>query len=150
MEPEAPVEEAPEALLEVRRRVREAESRGLDAVIGVRARRADSLFRRLLSLGYASLLRLFLDLPYRDVDSSTLYRGDALRAILPELRSDSAAIAAEILWRLRAREGKIGEVEIPHRPRSAGRAKGVNWIDAFGVPRNLLVLLWLRLSSSHP
>ena len=53
MEPEAPAEEAPEALLEVRRRVREAEGRGVDvaeskrllvsALLAFRARKLDEM-----------------------------------------------------------------------------------------------------------
>jgi glycosyltransferase involved in cell wall biosynthesis len=117
-----------------------AEREGLDAVVGVRARRADSLFRRWISWTYSGLIRILLGVSCRDVDSSTLYRRERLQAVLPELKSDSAAIAAELLWRIQGKGGRIGELEIPHRPRTSGRAKGVNWKDALGVPRNLMAL----------
>ena len=121
-----------------------AELRNLDVVIGVRARRADSFFRRIVSGGYRLILKVFLGMPWRDVDSSTLYRREILQAALPEIRSDSAAIAAELLLRIAAKGGKIGEVEIAHRPRTTGRAKGINFKDTLTVPRNLFRLNRLR------
>ena len=120
---------------------------GFDVVIGVRARRADSLFRRIVSGGYRLTLKLLLGLPWRDVDSSTLYRREVLQAVLPEVRSDSAAIAAELLMRIAEKGGRIGEVEIAHRPRTTGRAKGINLKDALTVPRNLYRLSPLRVTS---
>ena len=117
-----------------------AEKEGLDAVVGVRASRADPLIRRWISRTYSVLIRILLGVSCRDVDSSTLYRRERLQAVLPELRSDSACLAVEILWRLLGKGGRVGELEIPHRPRTTGRAKGVNWKDALGVPRNLILL----------
>lgn len=114
--------------------------RDCDLVVGVRARRADAFFRRVISRVYAGMLRLLLGISSRDVDSATLYRRERLQAVLPRLRSDSACLAAEILWRMKAGGATLGEVEIPHRPRTSGRAKGVNWKDALGVPRNLISL----------
>lgn len=122
----------------------EAESRGLDAVVGVRARRADPAHRRWISRCYALLLRALLGLDCRDADSATLYRRDRLQAVLPSVASSSACIAAEILWRLTQSGGRFGEVPIPHLPRTTGRAKGVNRADALGVPRHLLALAWRR------
>ena len=127
--------------------IQTAEFRGLDVVIGVRARRADSFFRRIVSGGYRLVLNAFLGMPWRDVDSSTLYRREVLQAVLPEVKSDSAAIAAELLLRITAKGGKIGEVEIAHRPRTTGRAKGINLKDALTVPRNLYRLSPLRVTS---
>ncbi len=122
-----------------------AKAGGLDAVVGVRTPRADPFLRRILSGGYAFLLRLLLGLKCRDVDSATLYRREPLQAVLPGVGSKSAAIAAEILLRMKASGGKSGEVEIPHLPRTSGKAKGVNLKDALGVPRNLFLLACLRL-----
>ena len=126
--------------------VQTAEFRNLDAVVGVRARRKDPLFRRLVSRFYARLLSLLVGLSCRDVDSSTLYRRAALQAVLPALRSDSAMIAAEILWRIQQGGGRVGEAEIAHRARTSGRAKGINLKDALRVPVNLMMLARLRKS----
>lgn len=130
--------------------IREAEEKGLDVVVGVRARRMDAWHRRAIAAAYARLLRLLFGLPCRDVDSSTLYRGERLGQILPAVHSDSAAIAAEILLRMKRDGARIGEAEIPHRPRTSGRAKGVNWKDALGVPRNLARLALGRRGPDNP
>ncbi len=124
--------------------IAKAEGEGLDAVVGVRAHRADPLVRRWISWTYSGLIRMLLGVSCRDVDSSTLYRREKLQAVLPELKSDSACLAVEILWRMLGKGGRVGELEIPHRPRTTGRAKGVNWKDALGTPRNLLSLLFSR------
>lgn len=127
-------------------------AKGTDVVVAVRARRADPLPRRLISRLYAGMLKGILGISCRDVDSTTLYRREPLQSVLPEVRSESAAIAAEILWRMTRNGASFGEVEIPHRPRTTGRAKGLNWKDALGVPRNLL-RLWLtpdRRTGSSP
>lgn len=121
---------------------------GTDIVVGVRARRADPLFRRLISRAYALGLRLLLGIRCRDADSATLYRREPLQRALGALRSDSACLAAELLWRMTRAGATLSEVEIPHLPRASGRAKGVNLKDALGVPRNLLSLAVSRLSGS--
>jgi len=72
---------------------------------------------------YSAGLRLIFRLPVRDVDSVKLYRGSAQRSL--RIRSQSNFFEAEMPIALCRRGDVVREVDIEHRPRIAGRAKGV-------------------------
>ena len=72
---------------------------------------------------YSAGLRLIFRLPVRDVDSVKLYRALAQRSL--RIRSESNFFEAEMLIALCRRGDVVREVDIEHRPRIAGRAKGV-------------------------
>lgn len=97
-------------------------------VVGRRLPRRDPGSRVLIAQLYSALLRSLFRLPVKDIDSVKLYRAADLRTT--SVRSSSNFFEAEILIALHRRGVTIREVVIPHRPRVAGRAKGVTPRDA--------------------
>jgi glycosyltransferase involved in cell wall biosynthesis len=96
---------------------------GAALVVGRRIPRRDPTSRVLIAQLYSALLWALFRLPVRDVDSVKLYRADELRRTVT--RSESNFFEAEILIGLCRRGATVREIVIPHRPRVAGRAKGV-------------------------
>lgn len=111
-----------------------------DVIVTVRRRREDHWFRLFLTRGYNALVRALFGLPYRDIDSSTLYRRAAVTPLLAQIGSDSALIALELLFRSRRAGARIAEIEIEHFPRTRGKARGVNLKDLVRVPLDLVKL----------
>ena len=89
----------------------------------------------LIAQVYSVMLRWLFRLPVRDIDSVKLYRADELRAVPP--RSASNFFEAEILIGLCSRGRTVREIDIPHRPRIAGAAKGVTPADALLALRDV-------------
>lgn len=114
---------------------------GAALVVGARRPRRDPRTRILVAELYSAGLRLLFRLPVRDVDSVKLYRSAALRAAAP--RSTTNFMEAEILITLHRRGAVIREVPIEHRPRIAGRARGVTPASA---ARAIIDLLLFTLS----
>lgn len=97
---------------------------GVSAVVGRRFPRRDPFARGLIAYAYSRLLRVVFDVDLRDFDGVKLYRTDQLRTRAP--RSTSVFFEAELLISL-SRDGLgVREVDVPHRPRRGGRAKGVS------------------------
>lgn len=96
---------------------------GAALVVGDRRPRRDPRSRVLVAELYSAGLRALFRLPVRDVDSVKLYRAVDLRGSAP--RSTTNFMEAEILITLHRRGAVIREVPIEHRPRIAGRARGV-------------------------
>ncbi|MEB3286711.1 MAG: glycosyltransferase family 2 protein [Vampirovibrionales bacterium] len=111
---------------------------GFDVVYSWRVNRQDPTHRLWLSKCYNILTRVFFGIPVNDVDSSSLLTERAVETILPNIRSDSAFISVEILLEAKRQGLKIGEVQISHRPRTTGVAKGINLKDACFVPLNFM------------
>lgn len=103
---------------------------GAALVVGRRIPRRDPASRILIAQLYSAFLRALYRLPVHDIDSVKLYRTDELRRT--RTRSESNFLEAEILIGLCRRGAVMREVRIPHRPRIAGRAKGV-------TPKNALL-----------
>ncbi|HET8569895.1 MAG TPA: hypothetical protein VFM93_13025 [Candidatus Limnocylindria bacterium] len=74
-------------------------------------------------------------LPVHDIDSVKLYDAAAFRAT--PIESDTDFYQAEVLIELRRRGATLREVDVPHRPRIAGRALGVTPLSAFRSIRDL-------------
>lgn len=121
--------QVPAKALAVMWKVRE----GAGLVVGRRVPRRDPTSRVLIAQLYSALLRAVFRLPVRDIDSVKLYRADELRRA--PIRSSSNFFEAEILIALCRRGTTVREVVIPHRPRIAGRAKGV-------TPRSAALAAW--------
>ena len=102
-------------------------------VVGRRVPRRDPLSRVLIAELYSSVLRFIFRLPIKDIDSVKLYRGDDLRSL--SVRSRSNFFEAEMLITLCRRQRSVREVDIEHRPRIAGVAKGV-------TPANAALAMW--------
>jgi glycosyltransferase involved in cell wall biosynthesis len=96
---------------------------GAALVVGRRRPRRDPRSRILVAELYSVGLRWLFRLPVHDIDSVKLYRAADLRSVVP--RSSSNFMEAEILISLHRAGRPIREVRIEHRPRIAGRAKGV-------------------------
>ena len=96
--------------------------RRLDLVIGYRIKRADPMVRTVYANLYRLANRIFFGLSVRDVDCACkLFRRSALEGIAVE--SGGAFFSAELLIKLRASGRRIGEVGVPHYPRTEiGRA----------------------------
>lgn len=106
---------------------------GQALVVGRRVPRRDPRTRVLVAQLYSAVLRLVFRLPVRDVDSVKLYRASELRSV--DVRSRSDFFEAEILISLTRRGRPVREVVVEHRPRVAGRARGV-------TPSSALLAAW--------
>ena len=94
-----------------------------DLVAGYRARRADSILRRLLSGVYRLLIRVSLSIKARDPNCGfKLYRATTLKSL--PLSAMGRFVQVEILVRLQERGSSIQEVSVHHRARHAGRQMG--------------------------
>ena len=110
---------------------------GAALVVGRRVPRRDPLARILMAEVYSAVIRTAFRLPVRDIDSVKLYRAADLRAVA--IRSASNFFEAEILIEIHRAGRVVREVVVEHRPRVAGRAKGV-------TPRGALLAIY-ELSS---
>ncbi len=118
---------------------------GAALVVGRRVPRKDPAARIVLAQVYSTLLGWIFRLPVHDIDSVKLYRSEELRAV-PQ-RSRSNFFEAEILIGLCSRGRTVREIDIPHRPRIAGNAKGVTPADALLALRDVLgftIAWWFR------
>jgi glycosyltransferase involved in cell wall biosynthesis len=116
---------------------------GHDVVYSWRQHREDPPHRLWISGFYNLLVRWLFGIRVHDVDSSELLTGRAVAQILPRLRSNSAFITVEILLEAQRQGLRIGEVIIDHRPRLAGKARGLSFPEVSRVPANFFrVLFW--------
>lgn len=111
-----------------------------DIVASRRMERADNVWRRLLSWANNRVERLVMGVDVHDAHSSMLFNRRALDAVVPLILSRSALIPAELLVRARRQGLRIGEVEIEHRPRIAGRQTGAKFTEIVAVQLDLLRL----------
>jgi glycosyltransferase involved in cell wall biosynthesis len=94
-----------------------------DAVIGRRARRADSLMRRINGRAWTVLMRLLFGVRTSDVDCGFKLLRKSM--VNPEaLRARGAMISTELVARLAGRGARIAEVDVAHLPRVAGEQSG--------------------------
>jgi glycosyltransferase involved in cell wall biosynthesis len=94
-----------------------------DAVIGYRRCRADSWRRRAMGTTWGFLVRLLLGVRVRDPNCAFKLLPRRV-LVAPALRSDGAAISAEVLLRLHEEGARFVELPIDHLPRRHGRASG--------------------------
>jgi glycosyltransferase involved in cell wall biosynthesis len=98
-------------------------ARGTLVTVGFRLRRADPPIRRVYAGVYRLANRIWFSLNVRDVDCALkLFDRSALENI--SIASNGAFFSAELLIKLRAAGVAIGEVGVPHFPRTAGSASG--------------------------
>ncbi len=107
------------------------------AVAGYRASRADYPGRQWLGRMWSLLARSALGVSARDVNCAFKLFPRQVLEVTPSLRSDGAAISAELL-RAIARAGvRLREVPVEHRPRLAGRPTGARPQVAWQALREL-------------
>ncbi|WNG86273.1 glycosyltransferase [Mycobacterium sp. ITM-2016-00317] len=119
----------------------------VDVVLGVRLKRADNVVRRIAGRGWHLISRMVLKYDATDVDCGfKLLHRSAIEAVVPELRSDYAAISPELLARLHRAGTRCVEVPVPHYPRAHGTQSGLqpkvvlrSFRDLYLVRRELAV-----------
>jgi glycosyltransferase involved in cell wall biosynthesis len=122
------------------------EAGAVDVVVGYRIKRADPLVRTLYARAYRLANRIFFGLTVRDVDCACkLFRRGALEGI--KVESGGAFFSAELLIKLRASGRRIGQIGVPHYPRTAGSPTGAKPQVVFRAVRDFW-LLRLRLWAS--
>lgn len=113
---------------------------GAAVVVGRRLPRHDARSRVVVARLYSMVLRTLYRLPVHDIDSVKLYKTSELRSIAIE--SDTDFFQAEVLIALHRSGLTLREVNVPHRPRIAGRAMGVTPASA---ARSIRDLVWFVL-----
>lgn len=98
----------------------EPHRREYDIILGMKSPRKDPKYRIILSKGYNFLLRLFMKVPYRDMDTGfRLIRRDIANEIAPDVKYMSF-FTAEFVVRAHHKGYKILEVPVPHYARKIG------------------------------
>lgn len=98
----------------------EPHRREYDIILGMKAPRKDPFYRIILSKGYNFLLRIFMKVPYRDMDTGfRLIRRDIANEIAPHVKYMSF-FTAEFVVRAHHKGYKILEVPVPHYARKIG------------------------------
>lgn len=115
---------------------------GNDVVYSWRVDRADPPHRVLIGKTYNLIMRTFFGINVHDVDSSSMLTKKAVDVLIDQIDSDSAFITVEILLTAHREGLSVGEVEIEHRPRTSGVAKGVNLKDLSLVPLHFLKMVF--------
>ena len=113
---------------------------GSDIVASRRLKRADNALRRLLARVNNVVERVVMGIDVRDAHSAMLVTRRALDDIVPEVRSRSALIPAELLYRARERGLSITEIDVRHDRRIAGRQTGATIAEIAKVQLDLLRL----------
>lgn len=98
----------------------EPHRREADIILGMKSPRKDPFYRVVLSAGYNFLMRLFLGVPYRDMDTGfRLIRRDVALEIAPRVRHMSF-FTAEFVVRAHHAGYRILEVPVRHYARKIG------------------------------
>ncbi len=98
-----------------------------DAVLGVRAKRADNLKRRLMGRGWHYVSSVMLNYHAQDVDCGfKLFRRKLVLEVLPRLNGEYATISPEIIARAEHGGFTIAESLVEHHPRQLGKQTGSN------------------------
>ena len=117
-----------------------------DVVVGYRLKRADPPIRRWYARVYRLSNRVFFGVRVRDIDCACkLFKREALNPI--RVSSGGAFFTAELLIKLRFEGRRIGEVGVPHYPRTAGSPTGAKPRVVVRAVRDFWSLrfrLWVR------
>jgi glycosyltransferase involved in cell wall biosynthesis len=110
-----------------------------DVVVGLRARRADHLVRKLNGAAWTMLMRVLLGITIRDIDCGfKLFKREFLDSMA--LKARGAMISTELMARLAGRGARVKEVEVTHLPRLAGEQSGANFRVVARAFKELLAL----------
>jgi glycosyltransferase involved in cell wall biosynthesis len=111
-----------------------------DVVASRRVQRADNRWRRFLARANNRLERLIMGLRVNDAHSAMLVNRRTLDEVVPHVRSRSALIPAELMFRARRQGLRITEIDVPHYPRTAGRQTGATISEIVKVQLDMLRL----------
>jgi len=110
----------------------------VDAVSGVRLKRADPVLRSLASALFNFLVRSLYAIPVRDINCGLkIYRRDFITSALPRW-SDTAFFDAETLIKGFSQGKKIIDIPVRHFPRPFGQALGTSTKNIGGALRGLI------------
>lgn len=109
-----------------------------DIVIGYRVNRADSLYRKILAIGYSWLVFLFFGLRLKDVNCGFKL---LKKSVFDEGNITTAGVFyTEVLLKAKKRGFRIKEIPVMHLPRLQGRQTGGTPKVIFGAILDLLRL----------
>lgn len=94
----------------------------VDYVLGIRDKRADNLYRKVISYTYNFIISILTNQKVSDVNSIFIVKSSAIKNI--HLKSKSAFIHAEIFLKLKQKKFNCQEVTIPHLSRKYGKGSG--------------------------
>jgi glycosyltransferase involved in cell wall biosynthesis len=119
-----------------------------DVVVGWRVRRADNLFRRILSRTFFFFYQILFHVPLHDPSCPFIL---IKRGVVEALRSELGDIEG-FWWEFNARAQKHGyslaEVPVKHRFRAAGNTKVYRLTRLPGIAfRNIVALLKIRITT---
>ena len=112
-----------------------------DIVWTNRVPRNDPYFRRIVSFFYNFISKKLFNLIPNDVDSAVMIRNKSFKKINKYLDSKSAFIQVQMGFIASVMNFNQVQVNISHRPRMAGSAKGINLHDVTWVPKELISLV---------
>ena len=113
-----------------------------DMILGYRARRADAWSRKVLTWGYARLMRFLFDLRLVDHDCAfKLFRRSAWEAAQPVRSTDHKIFTVEWLWNTQRRGLRLKELPVHHYPRTTGTATGARPDVIWAMMKALVRLL---------
>jgi glycosyltransferase involved in cell wall biosynthesis len=118
--------------------------RNNDIVWTNRVPRNDPLFRKIVSFFYNLISKKLFNLVPNDVDSAVMIRNESYKKLNKYLDSKSAFIQVQIGFIATNLNFNQIQVNISHRPRLAGAAKGINLHDVTWVPKELVSLFQQR------
>jgi glycosyltransferase involved in cell wall biosynthesis len=112
-----------------------------DIVTGFRARRQDSLLRRLYAWAWNALVNLLFGYLSRDIDCAfKLFRREILDEVI--VTSPGAMIDTQLLAGARRRGFRIREIAVSHFPRQAGHQTGADLRVVLRAFRDLIRFWW--------
>ena len=115
-----------------------------DIVWTNRVPRNDPYFRKIVSFFYNFISKKLFNLIPNDVDSAVMIRNKSFKKINKYLDSKSAFIQVQMGFIASVMNFNQVQVNISHRPRMAGSAKGINLHDVTWVPKELISLVQQR------
>lgn len=95
---------------------------GYDGILGYRIKRADPISRIIAAWGWNMLAKVFLGVPYKDIDCAFKIFKRHVIADMP-IQSNGAGVNMEII--ARSRGYKFVQVGVKHRQRTRGKATGL-------------------------
>jgi glycosyltransferase involved in cell wall biosynthesis len=97
-----------------------------DLILGYRLQRADSLIRRIYTLGWALIPRILLGMDVRDYSCGfKLIRKSVIEAVEP-LQGEEKVYQIELLTKAKRKGFRFAEVGVHHYPREFGQQTGAN------------------------
>ena len=123
-----------------------------DVVTGTKIKRADKIYRIIVSKIYYKIIRFLFGLQVKDVSGDfRIFKRKVVESI--DLRSNSGTICLEMIKKIEKAGFKIKEVPVHHYPRRAGDSQYFNVMDVgktFGELFPLWVELVLKPFFKHP